>query len=300
MEALYKTDLKHLVNRGKVRDVYSVDDQTLLIISTDRISAFDVVMEQPIPGKGIVLNRLSTHWFKALAPVFSNHFICTAEQPTAEYSTYASSLSAAIRKRSMLVRKAKRIDIECIVRGYLMGSAWLDYTNTGLVNGIRLASGLQHGAQLTKPLFTPSTKATHGHDEPLTPTAAKDMLGEKLFNWLMDASYALFIAGAKIASDTGLILVDTKFEFGTVAGRLTLIDELLTPDSSRFWNAADWMPGLEPPTPFDKQLLRNWLETQDWNKTYPPPAVPDNIIHRTLERYQEIYTRITHDSAPRC
>ena len=288
---IYQTEFPGLtlMGRGKVRDIYDLGDR-LLIVATDRLSAFDVVMAEPIPGKGQVLTAISAFWFKALGDIVENHLISMdpAEFP-AECRPYADQLAG----RAMLVRKAKPLPIECIVRGYLVGSGYKDYRATGMVCGHALPAGLVEASRLDPPIFTPSTKAEHGeHDTNITRDEARAIAGSKLADEAERLSLALYERARTIAEEKGIILADTKFEFGVVDDRLILIDEVLTPDSSRFWPKDQYAPGRSQPS-FDKQFVRDYLLTLDWDQTPPPPPVPAEIIARTAEKYNEAMRRLT-------
>jgi len=268
---------------GKVRDMFDLGDR-LLIVATDRISAFDVIMNDVVPGRGVVLNVMSLAWFKHFADVVPNHVI------TADASEFPEPFAAhaeALAGRSVLVHKAERFPVECVVRGYIAGSGWKSYGQDGTICGHRLPEGLRLAERLPESLFTPSTKEDEGHDENIPFETVVEMIGADAANALQDLSLRLYTEGAAYAEPRGVILADTKFEFGLVEGRITLIDEVLTPDSSRFWPAADHQPGQEP-TSWDKQILRNYLETLDWDHAPPPPALPAEILDRTSRRYREV------------
>jgi phosphoribosylaminoimidazole-succinocarboxamide synthase len=276
-----------LVHRGKVRETYAVGDDRLLLVATDRLSAFDVVFEQPIPDKGRVLTRLSAHWFDLLAGLGPSHFVSAdpADLPD-------GARSPELEGRSMLVRRARRVDAECVVRGYLAGSGWAEYRSTGLVGGHRLPSGLREAERLPEPIFTPSTKAEVGHDENITRDELAAMVGADLARLLEERSLAAYVAGAVQADAVGLILADTKFEFGWIDGELALIDEVLTPDSSRFWDAELYAPGSAPAS-FDKQYVRDFVSASGWNKEPPAPTLPSDVIEGTRSRYITAYERLT-------
>ncbi|HET7520848.1 MAG TPA: phosphoribosylaminoimidazolesuccinocarboxamide synthase [Candidatus Limnocylindria bacterium] len=276
-----------LVHRGKVRETYAVDDDRLLLVATDRLSAFDVVFDQPIPDKGRVLTRLSAWWFRELAGLGPTHFL--ADEPAA---LPEAARGPQLDGRVMLVRRAQRIEAECVVRGYLAGSGWAEYQRTGGVVGHRLPEGLREADQLPEPIFTPSTKAEVGHDENITRQQLAGMVGAELAAELEERSLALYRAGAERAAQVGLILADTKFEFGWIDGQVALIDEVLTPDSSRFWDAELYRPGASPPS-FDKQYVRDFVSASGWNKEPPAPALPDDVIAGTRERYVTAYERLT-------
>jgi phosphoribosylaminoimidazole-succinocarboxamide synthase len=276
-----------LVHRGKVRETYEVDDRHLLLVATDRLSAFDVVFEQPIPDKGAVLTRLSAWWFERLADLGRSHFVSAdpADLPEA-------AQTPEMAPRSMLVRRARRVDAECVVRGYLAGSGWAEYQRTGAVCGHSLPPGLREAERLPQPIFTPSTKAEVGHDENITRDQLADLVGTDLARELEERSIALYVAGARRAEEVGLILADTKFEFGFIDDELALIDEVLTPDSSRFWDGARYAPGSSPAS-FDKQFVRDFVASAGWNKEPPAPTLPDEVIAGTRARYVAAYERLT-------
>lgn len=276
-----------LVHRGKVRETYRVDDERLLLVATDRLSAFDVVFDQPIPDKGRVLTRLSAWWFERLASLGSSHFISVKPSDLPD-----GARTPELAGRAMLVRRARRVDAECVVRGYLAGSGWAEYQRNGTVGGHALPSGLQEADRLPEPIFTPSTKAEVGHDENITRAQLADMVGAWVARDLEERSLALYRAAAKRAEEVGLILADTKFELGFIGTELAVIDELLTPDSSRFWDAKLYAPGSSPPS-FDKQYVRDFVAASGWNKEPPAPTLPDEVIGGTRERYVTAYERIT-------
>lgn len=275
-----------LRGRGKVRDIYEVDEN-LLIVATDRLSAFDVVLPTPIPDKGKVLTQLSLFWFDKLHGVVPNHII-TATDFTGALAPYAADLAG----RSMLVKRTEPIPIECVVRGYLSGSGWKDYQKTGRVCGIPLPSGLTDSSQIPEPIFTPSTKATTGHDENISFEEAASRIGESLALRLRDVSIEIYTRAAAYASARGIIIADTKFEFGLAGHELIWIDEALTPDSSRFWPVDEYEPGRAQPS-FDKQYVRDYLERIGWNKQPPGPALPAEVVAATRARYREAFERLT-------
>ncbi len=277
-----------LANRGKVRDIYDLGEH-LLIVATDRISAFDVVMPNGIPDKGRVLTAMTLFWFRLLGKTVRNHLV-TAD--VAEYPAAARQYADVLQGRSMLVRKAKVLQVECVVRGYLAGSGWKEYRDAGVVAGHALPAGLRESEALPQPIFTPATKAASGHDINITPAQAAVMVGEETAQALERLSLQVYDAGSRHARAQGIILADTKFEFGMVEGELTLVDEVMTPDSSRFWDALDYEPG-RPQDSFDKQPLRDWLEALDWNKEPPAPMLPDDVVAKMRARYLEAYRRIT-------
>lgn len=277
-----------LLIRGKVRDVYDLGD-TMLMIVTDRISAFDVVFDDLIPDKGKVLNSISAFWFEMTRGILPNHVISTDPR---EYPLGLSKHYEELKGRSMWVKKVKMLPAECIVRGYLEGSALKEYRKSGTVSGIRMPEGLGQCDKLPEPIFSPSTKAEEGHDINISMKELEDLIGEEDARLLKKSSLALYQAGADYALTRGLILADTKFEFGKIDGQLVIADEMLTPDSSRFWEASEYVPGRAQKS-FDKQYLREWLETLDWDKTYPAPKLPSEVIEKTAEKYREAYKRIT-------
>jgi phosphoribosylaminoimidazole-succinocarboxamide synthase len=276
------------VRRGKVRDVYDLGDR-LLIVATDRISAYDVVMPTGIPDKGRILTGLSLWWFAFLNDITPNHLI-TAD--VAKMGPAAAGHAAALAGRSMLCRKARVFPVECVVRGYLAGSGWREYQSQGTVCGIRLPAGLRQCDRLPEPIFTPATKAETGHDENVSFERSKEIIGAEAATALRDRSVAIYRKAAEYAARRGILIADTKFEWGEADGRIILVDEVLTPDSSRFWPADSYEPGHDQPS-FDKQFLRNWLDTLDWNKTPPGPELPGDIVANTREKYVEAYERLT-------
>jgi phosphoribosylaminoimidazole-succinocarboxamide synthase len=284
-----KLDLK-LLNRGKVRDIYEVDAEHLLIVTTDRLSAFDVILPQPIPGKGEVLTRVARFWFERTRHLLPNHLV---DIPLEQVVTDPAQ-RAALGERAMLVRKLTPLPVESIVRGYLIGSGWKDYQQTGQVCGIALPPGLQQADKLPEAIFTPSTKAELGaHDENIDYARTVDLVGESIASQVRDFSLQIYRESAEYALQQGIIIADTKFEFGLDQdGRLHLIDEALTPDSSRFWPADQYRPGISPPS-FDKQFVRDYLETLDWDKTPPGPELPQEIIDKTAAKYREAEKRLT-------
>jgi phosphoribosylaminoimidazole-succinocarboxamide synthase len=296
MTALHHSQLKNLplVNRGKVRDVYAVDDERLLIVTTDRLSAFDVVLPQPIPGKGEVLTRVSNFWFARTSGIIPNHLSGTAVDAVVT----DPAERAALGDRAVVVRRMRPLPVEAIVRGYLIGSGWKDYKSTGAVCGIALPAGLRLADRLPEPIFTPSTKAAVGdHDENIDFARTVELLGAEMAAQVRDASLRIYRECAAYALQRGIIIADTKFEFGLdEAGTLHLIDEVLTPDSSRFWPADQYAPGTSPPS-FDKQFVRDYLETLDWDKRPPGPELPPDIIARTAAKYREAEARLTGTGA---
>jgi phosphoribosylaminoimidazole-succinocarboxamide synthase len=278
------------IHQGKVRDIYAVDAQHMLIVTTDRLSAFDVVMPDPIPGKGRVLTRISNFWFERTRHIVPNHL---ADYPLARAVPDAAE-RAPLEERSIIVRRLRALPIEAVVRGYLIGSGWKDYQQTGAVCGIALPTGLRQADRLPEPIFTPATKAEMGaHDENIAYERVVALIGRGLAEQVRATALALYAFAVAHAQARGIIIADTKFEFGVdEAGRLTLIDEALTPDSSRFWPADTYRPGSSPPS-FDKQYVRDYLETLDWPKRPPGPKLPPDIIARTSEKYAEALRRIT-------
>ena len=279
-----------LVHRGKVRETYEVDDRHLLLVATDRLSAFDVVFDHPIPDKGAVLTQLSAWWFEELAGQGRSHFVTAEPADLPE-----EARSPELARRSMLVRRAERIDAECVVRGYLAGSGWAEYQRSRIVCGHQLPEGLREADRLPEPIFTPSTKAEVGHDENISREQLADLVGADLARQLEERSIALYAEGARRAEAVGLILADTKFEFGWIDGELAVIDEVLTPDSSRFWDAAAYAPGSSPQS-FDKQFVRDFVAATGWNKEPPAPALPDEVVRGTRDRYVAAYERLTNRS----
>ncbi|MFP3879470.1 MAG: phosphoribosylaminoimidazolesuccinocarboxamide synthase [Dehalococcoidia bacterium] len=307
MSVLLEIDLPvPLFRRGKVRNVYDLGDK-LLIVSTDRISAFDVVLPCGIPDKGMVLNQLSAFWFKKTAHILPNHLIkvidstdivrdVIARAGSTKQSQWERDSSLALATsligRSMLVAKAERVPVECVVRGYLSGSAWEEYRETGKVGRIQLPSGMKESQELPRPIFTPTTKGDTEHDRPLTDQDIKDLEIEDLFEELEEKSLLIYSYARDYAVTRGIIIADTKFEFGFVDGQLALIDELLTPDSSRFWDAGQYKVGHSQPS-FDKQPVRDWLSASGWDKRPPAPVLPSEVIERTSRRYRDVYSKLT-------
>ena len=293
-EAVLTTDFPGLtlVHRGKVRDMYAIDghDEMLLMVATDRISAYDVVMDDPVPGKGTVLTELSLFWFDLLGDIVENHLISA---DPASYPEVCRPYAEILAGRSMLVKKTRPLPVECIVRGYISGSFWSAYKKDTTVCGFALPAGMQESDRFPAPLFTPSTKAEIGdHDENISLDQLKDIVGAARAEEIADISVRLYQKAADYALTKGIIIADTKFELGEIDGRLILIDEVLTPDSSRFWPLDDYRPGQGQPS-FDKQFLRDYLSSLDWDKTPPPPALPREIVDKTRLRYEEALARIT-------
>ena len=293
---LLETRLPNQLHRGKVRDTYAVNDELLLMVATDRISAFDVVLPDGIPDKGRVLNRMSAFWFEKTKHIVPNHLICLADAPDvgASYrgNELLSAISPQLASQAMIVRKAQRIDIECIVRGYITGSAWSEYRREGTVSGKPMPEGMLEGAAFPQPIFTPTTKAEEGHDQNMSDQEVLDMVGAEMARQLQETSVAVFSSAQEYANSRGIILADTKMEFGTLDGELILIDELLTPDSSRFWDMEGYRPGQSQPN-YDKQFVRDYLLEQGWNQEPPAPSLPQDVVAKTSERYLEAYYRIT-------
>ncbi len=288
------TNLKNKIHSGKVRDIYEIDEDKLLFVATDRISAFDVIMEQTVPGKGIVLNNLSSFWFDFFNN-YNTHYISKAQDFDFSNTEYDEIFDLEILKRSTVVKKAKRIDMECVVRGYITGSAWNEYKSSSSVNFKPIMDNLLEAEKFKTPIFTPSTKAEEGHDEALSEKEGKNLVGSEIYSKLEYLSIDLYSKAAKFCENKGILLADTKFEFGFIDDQIILIDEVLTPDSSRFWKSSEYRIGNSP-DPFDKQFLRNWLNDQVWDKTPPPPDLPDEVIKNTLKRYLDIYEIITNDN----
>ena len=275
------------LGRGKVREIFEHNGD-LLLVASDRVSAFDVVMQEGIPDKGRVLTETSAFWFKLLADVVPNHLLSTDVD---RWDDVPAASKPLLRGRTLRCKKCQPLPVEWVVRGYLTGSGWNDYRSTGEVSGIRLPAGLQHASQLEPPILTPSTKAASGHDEPIAFAQVVELVGDRIATAARDAALALYRKGRDHAAKRGIVIADTKFEFGIRDGQLLLIDECLTPDSSRFWPANEVQPGATP-TSFDKQYLRNWLLSTGWNKTPPPPALPANVIEQTRATYLEIQRRL--------
>ena len=292
MTTLLQTSIDSLpfLHRGKVRDIYAVGEDKLLVIQTDRLSAFDVILEDPIPGKGEVLTALSNFWFAKLGHLVPNHM--TGIDP--ESVVKGDAERAQVRGRAMVVKKFKPLSIEAIVRGYLIGSGWKDYQQTGTLCGIALPAGLREAEKLPQTIFTPSTKAPAGHHDENIPFAeAEQRVGKEVARQVRDAAISVYTHAAEFAATRGIIIADTKFEFGTdAAGKVYLIDEILTSDSSRFWPMAQYKVGMSPPS-FDKQFVRDWLEQQPWNKKAPAPRLPADIIAKTAEKYREALRLLT-------
>jgi phosphoribosylaminoimidazole-succinocarboxamide synthase len=294
LTTVFDTDLKlPLFGKGKVRDTYIAGDK-LLIVATDRISAFDSVLPTAIPDKGIVLNQISAFWFGKTYHVVHNHMIESIESNRAllKYAQGRRPLPQMLMGRSMAVLKAERIPVECVVRGYIAGSAWLEYKKSGTINGQKAPKGLKESQELPEPLFTPTTKAEKGHDLPISSKQLADLVGNKTASKLEEKSIALYNYAREFASGRGIIIADTKFEFGFYDKEIILIDEALTPDSSRFWDADQYKPGHSQPN-YDKQHVRDWLTAEGWNHKPPAPALPPDVVNATTERYNDAYFLLT-------
>ena len=292
MKVVVKTDISAypLLSRGKVRDIYNVDEKTLLIVTTDRMSAFDVIMNEPIPYKGVILNQITLFWMEKFKHIIPNHLL---ESDVNRFPAELAPWKDELEGRSVLVRKASPLPVECIVRGYITGSGWKDYQATGSLCGHAQPANLRESDKLESAVFTPSTKAELGqHDENISVAQAAQLLGEDLARQVEETSLAIYEAGRAYAAGRGIIVADTKFEFGMIDGKLHLIDEVLTPDSSRFWPADQYKPGQGQPS-FDKQYLRDWLKKQPWNMQPPPPPLPEEVITATANKYKEAYEILT-------
>ena len=293
---ILETQMPERMHRGKVRDTYDLGGGRLLMVATDRISAFDVVLPTGITDKGLVLNRISAFWFDKTKDIVPNHFICLGDAPeAAQYiagSAIAGAVSDEVARQSMVVKRAERLDLECIVRGYITGSAWSEYRRQGTVSGLDVGQGLVEGQPFPEPLFTPTTKAEEGHDENMSKQEVLDMVGADMARQLEETSIAVFKWAHDYAKERDIILADTKMEFGIIDGKLTLIDELLTPDSSRFWDVEGYAPGKSQPN-YDKQFVRDWLDAQGWDHEPPAPKLPNDVVAKTSERYQEAYYKLT-------
>lgn len=293
VETVYETNLPlPWVGRGKVRDIYAVGGSSLLIVTTDRLSAFDVVLPDPIPYKGRVLTQISVFWFDFLKSVVPSHLITARVEEMDLPREVKQKYGSLLEGRSMLVKKARPLPVEAVVRGYIAGSGWKDYQKTGEVSGHRLGPGLRQCEKLTRPLFTPSTKAAVGHDENIDFARTAKTLGEELTHKIEKLAIALYEKGRDYAETQGILVADTKFEFGLWQNELILIDEVLTPDSSRFWPKTGYEAGRDQPS-FDKQIVRNYLLTLDWNQNPPGPRLPEEIIEKTSRAYREIFKRLT-------
>ena len=293
-KTISETDFEELklLKRGKVRDVYDLGEH-LLMVATDRISAFDVIMPNPVPDKGMILTQISLFWFDIMQPLIQNHVVA---KDVKQYPEICQSYADALQGRSMLVKKAQPLPIECIVRGYISGSGWKEYADSGSICGITLPEGLKESQQLPEPIFTPSTKAEQGeHDINIDFNEAANLIGEAKAQKIRDLSVAIYKKGADLADQKGIIIADTKFEFGSVGDEIILIDEILTPDSSRFWPKESYSPG-GPQKSYDKQYLRDYLNTLDWNKKAPGPALPDDVIANTRQKYLDALIQLSGSS----
>jgi len=292
-ESVFQIDVPlKKVNSGKVREIYDAGNNELLLVTSDRLSAFDVILGDPIPGKGKVLNLMSLFWFEKFKDTVSNVVVESDPTKMECLKGVDSEIIEALKGRCVLMKKAKVFPVECIVRGWLIGSGFKDYTRTGAVCGIKLEEGLEKASRLPEPLFTPSTKADEGHDENISYEEVVKIIGEEHAKMLKDASLKIYSQAAEYAREKGIIIADTKFEFGLFDGKVVLIDEVLTPDSSRFWPADKVVVGENPPS-FDKQIVRDHLENTDWDKTHPAPKLPDEITQKTSDAYWDIYKRLT-------
>ena len=289
MTTIRETTLPNRLYQGKVRDTYDLGDGLLLMVATDRISAFDVVLPTGIPEKGAVLSQISAFWFDMTADIIPNHFVSLASDRS------DLGLSDEIARRSMVVKRADRIDVECIVRGFITGSAWSEYRRSGTVAGQQMPEGLRDGDLFPEPLFTPSTKAEEGHDENITVAQMEDLVGKELTDRLAQASIDVYATARDYAKGKGIIIADTKFEFGIIDGEISLIDEVLTPDSSRFWDMDGYAPGKSQPS-YDKQFVRDWLDDAGWDHEPPAPELPGDVVASTAERYLEAYRMLTGNS----
>ena len=293
---LIETGLPNLLHRGKVRDTYSINDDLLLMVATDRISAFDVVLPTGIPNKGLVLNRISSFWFNKTEHLIPNHLVALADAEGAaallSQNPTLAGVSPELASQAMIVKRAERLDLECIVRGYITGSAWAEYRRQGTVSGQPMPDGLVEGMKFPEPLFTPTTKAEEGHDQNMSPQEVENLVGAEMAQHLEEASKSVYEFAHDYSQERGIILADTKMEFGLLNGQMILIDELLTPDSSRFWDMEGYAPGKSQPN-YDKQFVRDWLLDQGWNQEPPAPELPEDVISRTTERYTEAYRRLT-------
>ena len=286
MTTITETTLPNRLYQGKVRDTYDLGDGLLLMVATDRISAFDVVLPTGIPEKGAVLTQISEFWFDMTKDIIPSHFVCLATDRD------DLGISEDLARRSMVVKRADRIDVECIVRGYITGSAMSEYRRSGTVAGVQMPEGLQDGDMFPEPLFTPSTKAEEGHDENITVAQMEDMVGKELTERLSQASIEVYSTARDYAREKGIIIADTKFEFGIIDGEVSLIDEVLTPDSSRFWDMDGYAPGKSQPS-YDKQYVRDWLDDAGWDHEPPAPELPDDVVASTHQRYLEAYQKLT-------
>ena len=297
VEAIAETNLPNQIHRGKVRDTYDLGGGLLLMVATDRISAFDVVLPTAIPEKGVVLSNISAFWFAMSADSMPNHFICMANDAANVPGLAMPDISAEIARRAMVVKRAQRLDVECIARGYITGSAWAEYRKSGTVHGMAMPAGLVEGDKFPEPLFTPTTKAEEGHDMPMSLEELGDMVGEEMARTLGEKTVGLYAAADAYARDKGIIIADTKLEFGLLDGELIVIDELLTPDSSRFWDAEGYAPGKSQPN-YDKQFVRDALTSMGWDREPPAPELSADVVDKTRSRYLEAYQRLTGQPLP--
>jgi phosphoribosylaminoimidazole-succinocarboxamide synthase len=282
-----------LMHKGKVRDLYAAGEKYLLIVSSDRISAFDFILPTPVPGKGALLNKISSFWFERTGKIIKNHIVSAdIDEIRRQFTAPAGFDWEYLRGRALLVHRAKRVDFECVVRGYITGSGWKEYLKQGSVCGIKLPAGLKEAQKLPEPLFTPTTKADQGHDENVTFETMAGALPPGLGQTIKEKSLALYKFAAEHLEARGILLADTKFEFGLLDGELILIDEALTPDSSRFWDASKYRTGSSPES-YDKQYVRNWLEGSGWDKVSAPPELPEEVVRGTLKKYEEALSKIT-------
>lgn len=292
MEHVIKTELPlPLIGRGKVRDIYKVGEDKILMVTSDRLSAFDVILPNPIPYKGRVLTQISVFWLNYFSDLVPNHLITVDIHKMGFPQDFMNQYGQVLDGRSMLVKKAKPFPVECIVRGYVAGSGWKDYQKTGAICGHVLPKGLRQCEQLPEPIFTPSTKAEVGHDENIDFDQAVKLVGRAHAEKLRDLTIAIYKKGAEYAKTKGIIIADTKFEFGLLDGKMILIDEVMSPDSSRFWPADRYQAGQDQPS-YDKQIVRNYLSSLDWDKTPPAPALPEEIVEKTSQAYRDVYERL--------
>ena len=297
METVVSTNLPNPLHRGKVRDTYALGNGLLLMVATDRISAFDVVLPTAIPEKGVVLAQLSAFWFRQTQGMIPNHMVGMADDPGTLSIASLDPLPPEIARRSMVVRQAQRIDVECVARGYLTGSAWVEDKKWGTIHDQPMPKGLREGDAFSEPIFTPTTKAETGHDEPLSLSQLESQIGSELALRLQHQTIAVYCAGRDYALQKGVLIADTKLEFGLIDGVLTIIDELLTPDSSRFWDASAHSPGRSQPN-YDKQFVRDWLIQAKWGREPPAPELPQAIVEKTRERYAQAYKILTGEFLP--
>jgi phosphoribosylaminoimidazole-succinocarboxamide synthase len=299
MPSVSETNFSGLLHRGKVRDTYDIGEGRLLMIATDRISAFDIILPSPVPDKGTILAQMSKFWFDRTDDVMQNHVVGMADDEAAladvPRTGALAELPAQMRRRSMVIRRAERLNIECVVRGYITGAGWAEYSEHGTLNRQKLPEGIVEAQKLEPPIFTPSTKAEEGHDIPMTPSEVVDLVGAEMAVTLEEVTLKIFKVAQEYAAGRGMIIADTKMEFGLIDGELTLIDELFTADSSRFWAQYDYKPGSSPPA-FDKQFVRNWLLESGWDREPPAPNLPADIIRMTRDRYIQAFERLTGDT----